>query len=226
MKKFFSLALVAGLAVLPLSSAHAAAKPTQVFTDVAGDADNGQGLGASIPGGFDLVSGTVAQNGANIEFTATHADMPPSGSLPEGFRFLWAFGVGKAQYRLTVKSADIGKPDLEAGQTTERVGRVDATGHFRLEGNCTSTVVGALNAINCQPLAYVEGHFDPATMSFTAIVPMKLIKAKKGSVIAPGAGDSTQICATQICWVSHTEERSLNTTIIDSASVTGSFKVK
>ena len=226
MKKLFSLVLVAGLAVLPLNSALAAAKPTQVMTDASGDADNGQGLGQSIPGGFDLVSAAIAQNGANLEFTATMADMPPSGSLPEGFRLLWSFGVGKGQYRLTLKSADIGKPDLEGGQTTERVGRADVQGHFRLEGNCTTTVVGALNAINCQPLAYLEGTWDPATASVTAIVPLKLIKATKGSVVVPGSGDSTQICSTTMCWVSHTEERSLNTTIIDSAVVTGSFKVK
>ncbi|HET7481461.1 MAG TPA: hypothetical protein VFK89_01240 [Actinomycetota bacterium] len=226
MKKLLSLAVAVGLVALPLTAHAAAPKPTQVWEDAAGDADNGQGVGQSIPGGFDLVSGTVAQNGANLELTATMADMPPSGSLPEGFRLLWSFGVGKGEFRLTLKSADIGKPDLEGGQTTERVGRVDINGHFRLEGNCQSTTVGALNAINCAPLAYLDGTWDPATSSVTAIVPMKLVKAKKGSVVRPGAGDSTQICSTQVCWVSHTEERSLNTTIIDSAPMLGSFKVK
>ncbi|MBW3595524.1 MAG: hypothetical protein KY391_08085, partial [Actinobacteria bacterium] len=154
------------------------------------------------------------------------ADMPPSGSLPEGFRFLWSFGVGSNEFRITAKSADIGKPDVLQGQTTERVGRVDATGHFRLEGDCGTEVVGALNAINCKPVAYLSGSFDPANKSFTVVVPLKAIKAKKGSVVTPGAGDSTAICSAQICWVSHTAERSLSSTLIDTAVVSKSFKVR
>ena len=178
MKKLISLLIAGSFVVGSLATANA--KAPALWTDPAGDADNGQGLGHSIPGGFDLAQGGILQKGKNLEFIVTHHDMPPTGSLPEGFRFLWSFGVGGEEYRITAKSADIGKPDLLQGQTTERVGRVDVMGHFRLEGDCASEVVGALNAINCKPLAYLQGSFNGAAKMLTVTVPLKLIKVKKG----------------------------------------------
>src|SRR3712207_1845060 len=113
MRKMISLLLAGGLILGVVASATA--KPTQVWEDAAADADVGQGLGSSIPGGWDLAGGTIEKKGANIEFTVTHHDMPPFGSMPEATRFIWNFNVGKAPFRLTVKSADIGKPDALAG---------------------------------------------------------------------------------------------------------------
>ena len=222
MRKVISLLLAASLlGVLANVSLAGGAKPAKVFTDASGDADVGQGLGASIPAGFDLTQGTIGVKGKNVEFTVTHADMPPSGSLPEGARFLWNFTVNKKPFRLTVKSGDIGKPDVVGGQTTERVGRVDLQGHFRLEGECvTQQALPNLQTVNCPPIGYFGGSFNPATKSFTAIIPMKALKAKPGSVIGPGPEN---ICF--ICWVSHTAERSLNNTLIDTANQTKSFKL-
>lgn len=220
MRKLTALALAGGLMVGILGTANAAPKPAVVWEDPTGDADGGQGLGQSIPAGFDLATGAIAAKGANIEFTVTHADMPPSGSLPEGARFLWNFTVNKKPFRLTAKSADIGKPDVVAGQTSERVGRADVQGHFRIESECVTDASLPLQRVNCPPLGYFEGSFDPATMSFTAIIPMKVLGAKPGSVIAVGA---EQICV--ICWVSQAAERSLNTTIIDSAGMLKTYKV-
>ena len=220
MRKVMTFALAGGLLIGFLGPATAAPKPVTVWEDPAGDADAAQGTGQSIPAGFDIVSGALARNGANIEFTVTHADMPPTGSLPEGARFLWNFTVNGKPFRLTAKSADIGKPDVVAGQTTERVGRADAQGHFRIEGECVTDASLPLQRINCPPVGYFEGAFDPATMSFTASIPMKAISAKPGSVIGIG-GDN--ICI--ICWVSHAGERSLNTTLIDIAGGSKSFKV-
>jgi hypothetical protein len=223
MRKIMSLVLAAGLVVGMLSTAQAA-KPFTAWEDPAGDADNAQGVGYSIPGGFDLLTGSIVKNKDNLDFTVTHADMPPSGSLPEGFRFLWAFSVGDDMFRLTVKSADIGKPDVGQNQTTERVGRVDATGHFRLEGECGQTPAPAvLTFVNCKPLAYLTGTWDAANMSFTFPVPLELLGAKTGSIIGPGGGDAAGIC--QICWVTHLAERSLSNTIIDTASMTSTYKV-
>ena len=205
--------------------ARSAAAPTTVWEDVAGDADNGQGLGQSIPAGFDLAAGTIVRNGANLEFTVSHHDMPPSGSLPEGARFLWAFNVnGKSNYRLTVKSADLGKPDVLGNQTDERLGRVDVNGHFRLEGECVEDTTLPLGRINCPVVGYLDGTWDPAAMSFTVVVPMKTIKAKKRSVIAAGGGSNAGIC--QICWVTHAAERSLNNSLIDTAAMTTPYKIK
>jgi hypothetical protein len=224
MKKAISLIALAGL-LFALTGGARAAAPTTVWEDVAGDADNGQGLGGSIPAGFDLAAGSIVRNGKNLEFTVTHHDMPPTGSFPEAFRFLWAFSVnGKSNYRLTVKSADIGKPDVAAGQTDERVGRVDAQGHFRLEGECEQDQTLPVGMVNCPVVGYLEGTWDPAAMAFTVVVPMKTIKAKKGSSIAAGGGSNAAICS--ICWVTHYAERSLNATLIDTAAMTTTYKVK
>ena len=226
MKKLITILLAGGL-ILGVVGGAQAGKSATVWEDATGDADLGQGLGSSIPAGFDLQSGSIVAKGPNLEFTAVHADMPPAGSAPEAARFLWSFSVGKTTYRLTVKSVDIGKPDVTQGQTTERVGRVDANGHFRLEGDCGATAAPAvMTFINCKPLAYLEGAWDPASKSFTVLVPMKLIKAKRGSVIGPGGGDATQICASQVAWVSHYAERSLSpNTCIDTAAMTKTYRI-
>ena len=137
---------------------------------------------------------------------------------------MWAFAIVSKTDRLTFKSSDIGKPDAGQNQTTERVGRVDAQGHFRLEGDCGSTAAPAvLTFVNCAPLGYLTGSFDPASKSFTVIVPMKAVGATPGTVITPGGGEAVTICP--ICWVSHVAERSLNATVIDAATPTANYKV-
>lgn len=200
-----------------------AAGPIKLWEDAAGDADVGGGTGQSPPLGVDLAGAQVLKKGDNLEFTVAHHDIPAFGSLPEGARFLWAFTIDNKPFRFTVKSADVGKPDVAAGQTTERVGRVDAAGHFRLEGECTRDTTLPVAMTNCPPIEYLEGSFDPASKSFTIIVPMASVEAKPGSILAPGGGDQASIC--QICWISHTAERSLNTTVIDAAGMTESFKI-
>ena len=186
-----------------------------LWEDPIGDADLQQGLGISVPGGFDLVSGGIEKNGIALRFTVTHADMPPTGPLPEGFRLLWAFSVDeKASYRLTLKSADIGKPDVVAGSGNERIGRVDAAGHFRLE-KCQSDVVGAATINNCSAIAYLKGVFDPSRSSVSVDVPLKAIKVQPGNVIGLGDSDTAPFC--QICWMTHTADRSASAAIIDSA---------
>lgn len=218
MKKL-SLTLAAVLLFGVIGAAQA--KPVTLWEDATGDATMGQAP-QSIPAGWDLTSGAIEKKGKDLLFTVTHADMPPIGSAPEVSRFIWNFSVDGEPYRFTVKSVDIGKPDLLAGQTTERVGRADVAGHFRLEGECTPEPTPAgPEAINCPPLAYLEGSFDAATMSFTVTLPLATVKAKPGSKIGPG-GD--QICI--ICWVTHTAERSLSpNTIIDSAAQLVTYKV-
>ena len=222
MRKIIHLVL-AGAMLWTVAGAAYAGAPTKVWEDATGDADNAQGLGTSIPGGFDLTEGSITKNKNNLEFTVTHADMPPTGTVPEGVRFLWAFSVDGKNYRLTVKSVDIGKPDVPAGQTTDRLGNVDTAGHFRLEDECTRDSTLPVGFINCPPLEYLEGSWDAAAKAFTVIVPMKSIGAKTGSLIAGGSGETSSIC--QVCWVSHYAERSLNTSVIDSAAMAAGYKV-
>ena len=221
MKKTLSFLAAAAITVGLLGPASA--KPLTVIEDASGDADVATGAGASIPAGLDIVAGTIEKKGKDLIFSVEHADMPPTGSLPEGARFLWAFNIGDKGYRWTFKSADIGKPDVVASQTDERVGRVDAQGHFRLEADCSATPVGSVSMINCPVVGYYEGTIDAAAKTLSVAIPMKDLKAKTGTKITPGAGENTQICP--VCWVSHVAERSLNSTIIDSAAMAKTFTV-
>ena len=225
MRKLIAAALAGGLLIGLLSPAYA--KPMTVMTDAAGDAGNqDSGVPGADQAGFDLLKAEMEQKGKNAEFKVTHAAMPPSGTLPEGFRFMWHFMVdGKHQFRYTVKSADIGKPDAVAGTGTERIGTVDVDGVFRLE-TCEEAPGPALTLVNCVTVEESGGVFDPATASFTIEVPLKSIKAKKGSTIA-GSTHAAGSTSCVICWVPHYAERSLTpVTIIDSAAMTGVFKVK
>jgi hypothetical protein len=224
MKKLVSILLTGGLLFAMLVPANA--KPVNVWEDPADDAgtaDTGP-VPVYTQGGLDLVSGAIDRAGANLEFTVTHAAMPPVGSIPETFRFLWAFNVDGKDFRITAKTADVGKPDALASTGTDRVGQVDTAGHFRLEGNCQAgATVGVVQPINCEPLAKLEGAIDSAALTLTVVIPMKLVKAKPGSKIVQGAGDAAGICL--ICWVSHLAERSHEQTIVDSAVQTKTYKV-
>lgn len=224
MRKMAAIMLAGGLLFGAIGPAGAG-KATTVWEDDAGDADNGQGTGVSIPAGFDLVSGSIAKNKSNLDFTVTHADMPPSGSLPEGFRFMWAFAVDGTSYRVTVKSQEIGKPNPADQSNTDQIGKVYPTGFFRLEGDCGATSLGAVSLVGCPTLGYLEGAFDPASKSFTFSLPMKAVKAKTGSVLTSGAGDSSTLCKATACWISHVAERSSDSTVIDAAIWPSSYKI-
>lgn len=219
----FVAALIAGLAP------SAVAKEKLVFKDAAGDAGN-HFQSVAIPGadqgGFDLVSGSIDRKKKNLLFSVKHAVMPPSGSLPEGFRLLWHFSVNGKEYRLTAKSQDIGDPDVLAGNGTERIGQVDLDGHFRLETCAEEALPAVLTLVNCGAIEYLDGSFSPAKATFTVKVPMKKVKARRGSKVAGGSGGAADTDC-QVCWVPQYAERSLTpTTIIDSAVIAKTYKVK
>lgn len=225
MRKFLITLMAAGVVVGLVGGARAA-KPVTVFEDAVGDAGNqDSGLPGFDQAGFDLVSGTITKAGKNLEFTATHAAMPPIGTLPEGFRLMWHFSVDGEEYRFTIKSADIGKPDVLAQSGTERVGQVYLEGVYRLEQCSEEALPAVLTLVNCNTIEYLDGSFDPAAKTATAILPMSLVKAKVGSEILGGtSGASSTSC--QICWVPHIAERSLTaSTVIDSAAMSVAYKV-
>lgn len=223
MRKLIATILAGGLLLGLVGGVQAA--PTTVFEDGTGDAgNNGTPIPGADQGGFDLVGGTIERKGKNLEFTVTHASMPQTGTLPEGFRFLWHFMVGKNEYRFTIKSADIGKPDAIAQSGTERVGQLDVDGHFRLE-ECYIDATLPLQLSQCTPIEYLDGTFDPASASFTAIVPLKVVKGKPGLIVGGGSGGAAGT-GCQICWVPHYAERSLTpNTIIDAAIQSATYKI-
>ncbi len=225
MRKMLALFLAAGMAWALVTPAHAG-KPVEVWTDAAGDAGNqDSGVPGFEQGGFDLLSGTITKVGKNLEFVTTVAAMPPTGALPEGARLMWHFSVNGEEYRFTIKSQDVGKPDVIGGSGQERIGQVYANGVFRLEQCSEVPAPAVLTLINCATLEYLDGKFDPATKTITAVLPLAAVKAKTGSVVAGGtSGAASTSC--QICWVPHYAERSLTpATVIDSATMAVSYKV-
>jgi hypothetical protein len=224
MRKGIALLVAAGLS-LGLVGTAAAGPPVAVWEDAEDDvAVVGNPVAGAGAAGIDLLTGEIARVGKDIEFKVTHASMPAPGSLPEAARFMWHFSVDGEQYRFTVKSVDIGKPDVIAQSGTERLGRVDTAGHFRLE-QCVTDATLPVNLNNCKAVAYYTGAFDVAAGLFAFKVPMADLKAKNGSLIAGGtSGASGSGC--QICWALHTAERSLtDTTVLDSASQAVTYKV-
>jgi hypothetical protein len=204
--------------------------PVTVFEDPSGD--SGTNAGGPVPGtengGFDLTKGSIEAKGKDLVYTVEHsAAMPDFGQFPETFRLLWHINVDGEEFRFTVKSVDVGKPDAQAGSGEERVGQVDTDGHFRLEQCIDEPAPAVLTFVNCSPVenGYIEGAFDAATGTVTWTLPMALVGAKKGSMIS-GGSTAAASSSCQICWVAHYAERSLTPhTIIDNATQTTIFKV-
>jgi hypothetical protein len=210
MRRIVATLLALGLVAALAPSAAGEPRFRTVWKDDAGDADMGTGESWGTPFGLDLVEGAIARQGRNLIFKVTMAEMPAFGSFPEFFRLLWTFRVNNREsFRLTIKRADVGKPYAGQVQTTERLGRADVDGHFRLEGDCYQEG----NLVNCKPLAYLEGEWNPAEASVTMVVPMRAIGARPRSILS--AADEG-ICG--ICWVGHFGERSPSpATVVDSA---------
>lgn len=224
MRKGIALLVGAGLSLALVGSASAG-KPMTVWEDAADDvAVGGNPVAGAGAAGVDLLKGEIARTGTDIEFKVTHASMPAPGSFPEAARFMWHFQVDGEEYRWTIKSVDIGKPDAIAGSGTDRIGKVDAAGHFRLE-QCTQDTTLPVTLNNCNPVAYYTGAFDMAAGLFTVKVPMADLKAKTGSLISGGTGGASG-SGCQICWALHTAERSLtDTTVLDNAAQAATYKV-
>lgn len=210
-----AVSLAASLALAPW--AHAG-PPVAVMTDAAGDAGiNDQAAPGAAQAGMDLVKATIARTGGDLVFTVTMASMPSPGSMPEAARLLYHFDVDKEPWRITAKSVDVGKPDLVARTGTERVGKVDTAGHFRLE-QCASDSTLPVTLSQCNPVGYLKGKVDVAEKTMSWTIPLATLKAKPGMKVKPGSsGASTTSC--EICWVLHKGERSLTPyTVVDGAS--------
>jgi hypothetical protein len=199
MKKVVAVSVAAAMLVLPALDAGAAKKkkkpkPVTVMTDPANDAGSAdQGLAAppATEAGLDLTKGIIGQKGKNIVFTAEHAAMPDSGSAPEGFRLIWGLSVNGDMYQMTIKSLDVGKPDVVTSaltQTptgTERIGQV-YQGVARLEQCGQVAAPAVLTFSTCSTIEYLPVTFDAAKKAVTWEVPMKALKAKRGTQISGG----------------------------------------
>lgn len=219
------LAVAAAATTLALSTPASAGPVVVMFTDPVGDTGiNATAAPGPAPGmlGLDLVKGTVQRVKNDLQFAFTMSSMPTQGSLPEAARLLYHFDVDGVGWRVTVKSVDVGKPDALAQSGTDRVGKVDQAGHFRLE-QCASDTTLPVTLSQCRPVAYLAGKVDPAKATLSWTVPLATVKAKTGSKLTAGTTGATDT-GCEICWVLHYAERSLTpSTVVDNANV--SFSV-
>lgn len=234
MRKVLSILMVAGLVVGVVASAQAAKKkkpkaapaPVVVMTDTSGDAGNDAagGLPGASEQGFDLTEATIfkAPGTTDLAFTVKHAAMPADGTPGEGFRLLWHFNVGATEYRFTVKSLDVGKPDAMAQSGTDRIGTV-YEGVARLE-SCYVDETLPISLSQCEVLAYYDAKFDSATATVSWAMPLADIEGAAGTVIGGGTGGASETC--MMCWVPHYAERSLTpSTQIDAAVMSATYTV-
>ena len=219
-----SLGLTTGL-VLVAPSSEAASPAVTVFTDPAGDAGSVL-ANRPVPGsdalGADLVRGSVRRRGDALEFTAEFATMPPQGFLPEGGRLLWHLRVGSSYSRFSVKSVDIGKPDVAAGSGTERVGHTWLAGQFRLETCLTQAYGPAVQLFNCKTAAELHGTVSPTARTATWQLPLRLVRAVPGTRITTGVGGASD-SGCPVCTVEHAAERS-HTPTGELDAVSGPFQ--
>ena len=183
-------ALTAAL-VLPYGTAAAKArKPLTVGKDARGDWGENAGapelapLGAAL--GQDLVGAAIGMGKKKkINFIIKVTSLPPAGGTPEATRYNWDFTVDGDGLELDGKFTNYtrGACDPTSGQCPPP--RDPGSAPFFIRGNCSS--VGT--TVVCEELGIVHARFNAAKGTITIPVPMKLIKAKRGSRIAGGATD-------------------------------------
>ena len=167
-------------------AAKAAGGPTVVGTDPADDWGSGAGVPTNAPGdllGQELTEAAIHSDGKNIHFIIKVNSLPPWGGVPEFSRYAWDFTVNGSAYNLTGAWTDFIRGVCNPLHTSGGCPPPQNPGlqpFFLREGPCT---VGA----DCAVLGVFQATFDPAAATITIPVPYKVVKAKKGSKIGPGA---------------------------------------
>lgn len=185
------LGALAALLLFPFGTATARGrKPLTVGRDARGDWGDNAGvpelapLGAAL--GQDLVSAAIGMGKRKtINFIIRVTSLPPAGGMPEFTRYNWRFTVNGRGLELDGKFTNYtrGACDPTSGQCPPP--RDPGSAPFFVRGNCSS--VGT--TVVCEELGLVHARFNTAKGTITIPVPMKLMKAKRGSKIAGGASD-------------------------------------
>lgn len=191
MKKFAFGMAIAGLAaalVLPSTTAVAAGKGKAKTKKLAKDpvGDWGANVDPSISPigdalGQDITGASMGSDKKNLTFVIELNSLPPSGGAPEVSRYQWEFNVNGNAFELDGKFSNYsrGACDPTSGQCPPP--RDPGMQPFMLRGNCVSGTV-----ITCEELGFVKANFDAAKGTISIPVPLKMIKAKKGSKVFGG----------------------------------------
>jgi hypothetical protein len=133
--------------------------------------------------GQELVGAAIGMADAKtVNFIIKVNSLPPWGGMPESSRYNWDFTVNGTAYQATGAFTEFIRGTCNPLHTDScpPPQNPGTTPFFVRQGSC---VVGE----DCHVLGIVSATFDPATASITIPVPLKLIKAKPGSKIGPGA---------------------------------------
>ena len=197
--KAIALGLTAALAVSlagasPSSAAKKKkskkAKPLVVGTDPAGDW--GSNVDATVAPlgeqlGQELIEASIVKaDKKTLNFIIKVSSLPAPGGVPEFSRYNWDFTVNGNAIQMSGAFTEylrgvcnptynpaVCPPPRDPGQAP----------FFLRQGGC---LLGAPPG-PCEEVAKVNGTFDAASGTITIPVPLKAIKAKKGSKIGPGA---------------------------------------
>ena len=188
------VAVVAGSIVAPAGNAAAKKKkpkagPVVVATDPADDWGNNAGSGLAPLGdalGQELTGATIAMaDPTTVNFIINLKSLPASGGAPEVSRYTWDATVNSDFVELDGKWSNYsrGACDPTSGQCPPP--RDPGMQPFIVRGDCVTDP--STNVTTCKELGLVQAKFDSAAKTITIPVPLELIHAQAGSVIAGGA---------------------------------------
>ena len=194
MRKHMRLAaVVAGAALLAGAALGASAQakpkkgPVVVGTDVADDwGSNVDSQLAPIGNqlGQELVEAALEKvDASTLNFIIKVDSLPASGGVPEITRYVWTMTVDGTLLQLDGKFTNYSRGTCDPTAGTCPPPRDPGQAPFMVRGNCTDNG-GA--AVTCEEIGLVKGVFDTASGTITVPVPLELLGAKPGSVIAHG----------------------------------------
>lgn len=204
-------AVVAGAALLAgavIGGSAQAAKPKKGPTVVATDAADDWGsnkdpqlapIGNEL--GQELVEAAIAKADATtLNFIIKVASLPSNGGVPEVSRYVWTMTVDGTLLQLDGKFTNYSRGACDPTAGTCPPPRDPGSAPFMVRGNCTE-----VGAVTCEEIGLVNATFDSASGTITIPVPMELLGAKPGSVIAHGMQPGSNfagVWAIPSAWVS------------------------
>jgi hypothetical protein len=181
-------ALLAGAAIGGSAQAAKAKKgPTVVGVDAADDWGSNVDPQLAPVGnqlGQELVEAAIEKADAKtLNFIIKVAGLPSSGGVPEFSRYVWTMTVDGTLLQVDGKFTNYHRGACDPTAGTCPPPRDPGEAPFMVRGNCTDN---GGTAVTCEEIGLVNGAFDAAAGTITVPVPMELLGAKPGSVIAHG----------------------------------------
>lgn len=180
-------ALLTGAAIGgPAQAAKPKKGPVVVATDAADDWGSNRDpnlapLGSHL--GQELVEAAIEKADAKtLNFIIKVSALPSSGGVPEFSRYVWTMTVDGTLLQIDGKFTNYSRGTCDPTAGTCPPPRDPGQAPFMVRGNCVDNTA----AVTCEEIGLVKGTFDSASATITVPVPMELLGAKPGSVVAHG----------------------------------------